>query len=375
MPAKTTRSGGRRTETARPDGAARVFLLLGADQPRKRAEVEALAAQFADPDFADFDAEVLDGAGATAERILSAVATVPLGSRCKVVTVRDTQQMDPEEQKRLAAGLGALPASGRLLLHTGTPVLEEGKVKRGSAPATELVNAVKKCGEAREFSPPRTDDLRAALMQMARRLGKTLAPEALTVLAQLPADDVLRVESELQKAALYAGDAPTVTGQDVEATLSRSPDDVIFRLCDAVGARRTAEALGHVTTLFQSGSRPESVAPRTLVMLARQIRLIAQFRFLASRRMAGRGAAAPTPEALSLLPGDGAGAIAANPRTAWMADKYVAQARHFTADELEERLEMLLRADLSLKGIEPGGDNPQALIQRLVVALCERGAA
>jgi hypothetical protein len=53
-----------------------------------------------------------------------------------------------------------------------------------------------------------------------------------------------------------------------------------------------------------------------------------------------------------------------------MAEKYVAQARNFTGAELAERMEKLLRADLMLKGIEPGGDAPQIVLQRLVVELC-----
>jgi len=32
--------------------------------------------------------------------------------------------------------------------------------------------------------------------------------------------------------------------------------------------------------------------------------------------------------------------------------------------------EKLLNADLTLKGVLPGGDSPQAVIQRLVVELC-----
>jgi hypothetical protein len=60
----------------------------------------------------------------------------------------------------------------------------------------------------------------------------------------------------------------------------------------------------------------------------------------------------------------------ANPRMSWMADKYVGQARKFTGEEIAHRLERLLHADLMLKGIEPGGDAPQAVLQRLVVELC-----
>lgn len=353
----------------RPEGPARVVLLTGLEAERKQAEALGYLKQ-ADPDFADFDAEQLDAAHASAEQILGAVGTVPFGQGKKVVLVRDTQQLDTEDQKRLVAGLDRIPATGLLILHTGSPIIEDGKTKRGSTVGTELVNAVKKLGEVRDFALPKVEDLRGHLIQEARRLGKALDSEALALLSQLPADDVRHIGTELEKAALHAGESPKITAADVEATLSRGPDDVIFKLCDAVGMRRSKEALQHVNTLFRGSSRPESVAPRTLVLLARQIRLVMQFRFLGEKRMAGRNAQPVSPQVAALLPSDGAASILSNPRTAWMADKYVAQARNFTLAELEERLEKLLNADLALKGSLPGGDNPQAVLQRLVVELC-----
>ncbi len=267
--------------------------------------------------------------------------------------------------------MARIPPSGFLILHTGTPVVEEGKTKRGTVVATELTNAVKKAGRIVDFALPRADDVRGWAHGEAKRLGKTLAPDALALLAQLPGEDLHRIGNELAKAAAHAGDAPAITAGDVEATLSRTPDDVIFKLCDAVGARRPGEALQHAATLFRGGGRPEAVAPRALVLLARPIRYLAQFKYLSGKKMAGRGAGPLPPELAGLLPAsDGAASALANPRTAWMADRYVAQARNFTGTELVERMERLLAADLALKGITPGGDSPQAVLQRLVVELC-----
>lgn len=353
-----------------PPGGPRVVLLVGPEAGRKNTEAQRLLQSAVDPDFADFDAETMDGNNLAADRVLSAVGTVPLGVGKRAALVRDTQQMEPEEQKRLAAGLARIPASGFLVLHTGTPVVEDGKTKRQSVVATELLNAVKKVGQVTEFALPKAEDVRPFLVSEARRQGKTLAPDALTLLSQLPGDDLNRVGSELEKAILHAGSSVTITGADVEATLSRSPDDVIFKLCDAVGARKTSEVLGYVSTLFRSGGRPDSVAPRVLVLLARQFRLIAQFRYLGEQRMAGRNAGPVTPEVLALLPSDGAGAMASNPRMSWMSDKYISQARHFTLAELTHRMERILAADLALKGIERAGEAPQAVLQRLVVELC-----
>ncbi|MES2464294.1 MAG: DNA polymerase III subunit delta [Armatimonadota bacterium] len=358
------------TDANDSDKAPRIFLITGGEAGRKLAEAQSLIAQNVDPEFADFDAETMDGAATTADRILGGVATYPIGSGKRVVLVKDTQQMDGEEQKRLAAGLGGIAPVCLLILHTGTPIVEDGKTKRQSVIITELTNAVKKAGQIIDFALPKAEDLRGWLTKEARGLGKTIAPDAMSQLLQLPGDDISRVGTELAKAAAHAGDDSVISGADVEATLSRGADDVIFKLCDAVGMRRMPEALGHISTLFSGSQRPESVAPRTLVLLARQMRLLAQFRYLGERRMAGRGAGPVSPEVLALLPGDGAGGMLTNPRTSWMADKYVNQARNFTGGELAERMEHLLTADLTLKGVVPGGDDPRMVMQRLVVQLC-----
>jgi DNA polymerase-3 subunit delta len=371
-PAKSapSKAGIKAADSSGPKGEPRVFLITGGEPGRKLAEAQSLIARNVDPDFLDFDAETMDGSATTADRILSGAATYPIGSGKRVVLVKDTQQMETEEQKRLAAGLGGITSACLLILHTGTPIVEDGKTKRQTVVITELTNAVKKMGQIIDFAPPKAEDLRGWLTKEARELGKTIAPDAMSQLLQLPGDDISRVGTELAKAAAHAGDDPVISGADVEATLSRGADDVIFKLCDAVGMRRTQEALGHVSTLFRGSQRPEAVAPRTLVLLARQIRLLAQFRYLGERRMAGRNAGPVSTEVMSYLPGDGAGGMLTNPRTSWMADKYVSQARNFSGSELAERMEHLLNADLSLKGALPGGDDPRMVMQRLIIQLC-----
>ncbi len=360
-------------------GEERVVLLTGAEAGRKTAEAARLAAQYVEVGWEDFDVDSLDGGTTAADRILSGAATAPMSGGRRVVLVRDTQQMDVEEQKRLAAGIARIPASGFLILHTGSPVVEDGKTKRASIVATELASAVKKVGTVLDFPTPRSDDIRSWAAAEARRLGKTLQPDAVALFAQMSGEDLLHVGSEIAKAAAHAGDAPVITAGDVEATLSRTPDDVIFKLCDAVGMRHAPEALGHVATLFRGGARPEAVAPRALVLLARQVRLLAQFKYLASKGVAvrggggGRGAVALPPDILALLPGDGAAATLTNPRTSWMADKISGAGAQFSGRELLDELEILLGADLALKGITGSGESPEVILQRLVVSYAENG--
>jgi DNA polymerase III delta subunit len=363
------RKAGGKEAVARPDGPVRVYLITGADPQRKQGQVDQLLKE-ADPDFADFDIETMDPDSASSERILSGVSTVPFGSGRRVVLVKDVQRLDLDEQKRLSAGLSLVPASGLLILVSGAPIVEDGKVRRQSVVSTELAGAVRKMGEVVDFAAPKAEDLRPRLIATARALGKSIDSGALALLLQMPADDLRHAEVELEKAALHAGDSDRIGIADVEAVLSRGPDEVIFKLCDAVGGKRSAEALSHLAVLFSSGSRPDSTAPRTLVMLARQIRLLLQVRYLGEQRMVGRQAIPLTDAVREQLPGDGVVSMLANPRSGWMVDKLVGQARQHSLPGLTGKMELLLEADLRLKGMVPGGDDPTAVMQRLVVELC-----
>jgi len=243
-------------------------------------------------------------------------------------------------------------------------------VRRQSVVSTELTNAVRKLGDVIDFAAPKAEELRPRLIAAARAMGKTIDSGALALLLQMPSEDLRHAEVELEKAALHAGDSDRIGIADVEAVLSRGPDEVIFKLCDAVGGKRSAEALAHLAVLFSSGQRPDSAAPRTLVRLARQIRLLMQVRYLGEQRMVGRQAMPLTEAVREMLPGDGVVSMLGNPRSGWMVDKLVGQARQHSLPGLARKMESLLEADLRLKGMAPGGDDPMAVMQRLVVELC-----
>jgi DNA polymerase III delta subunit len=186
----------------------------------------------------------------------------------------------------------------------------------------------------------------------------------------LPADDMRRLETELGKLFDYMGDEVVIHASDVTEVLSRGPDEVIFKLCDALGARRGGEALRLLDSTFHIGTKPDGTALRVLTMLARQIRLVHQARILLEYRMIGRGAAPMSAEVAAMLPADGIKATLANPRMAWMGDKLATQAKQWSFDALESALIALEHADGALKGIVPGGDNPREIIEECVVRMC-----
>lgn len=347
----------------------RIVLITGTQSAEKASLARTLATRV-DADFADFDSETIAAGGVPIDRLLSAVSTAPFGEGKRVVVVTHAEQLDDATQKKLVSGIDKIPGTGLMILLTGEPVIEDGKAKKGSAVLTELVTAVKKHGKVVDFGVPQKDDLRVYVERLAKARGKQLRPDAIALFMELPADDMRRLETELGKLFDYMGDEVVIHASDVTEVLSRGPDEVIFKLCDALGARRSGDALRLLDSTFHIGTKPDGTALRVLTMLARQIRLVHQARILVEHRMIGRGAAPLSAEVAAMLPADGIKATLSNPRMAWMGDKLAMQAKQWTLDALEAALVAIEHADSSLKGIVPGGDNPREIIEECVIRMC-----
>jgi len=347
----------------------RIVLITGTQSAEKAKLARELTTRV-DSDFADFDSETIAADGIPIDRLLSAVSTAPFGDGKRVVLVTHAEQLDDATQKKLASGIDKIPSSSLMILLTGEPVIEDGKAKKGTTVITELSTAVKKHGKLADFGVPQKDDLRAYVERLAKARGKQLRPDAIALFMDLPADDMRRLETELGKLFDYMGDEVVIHASDVTEVLTRGPDEVIFKLCDALGARRGGEALRLLDSTFQMGTKPDGTALRVLTMLARQIRLVHQARILLEYRMIGRGAVPLSAEVAAMLPADGIKATLANPRMAWMGDKLATQAKQWTFDGLEAALVALEHADGALKGIVPGGDNPREIIEECIIRMC-----
>jgi hypothetical protein len=111
--------------------------------------------------------------------------SVPLGEGKRAVLVRDTQQMDPEEQRKLRP-IVADPAVRFLILHTGTPIVEDGKRSEPAWSSPNWLPAVKKAGRVEEFGLPRRPT--SAMWAVRERgAGRDAGARRAAVLAQLSA--------------------------------------------------------------------------------------------------------------------------------------------------------------------------------------------
>ncbi|MCW3059690.1 MAG: polymerase delta subunit [Capsulimonas sp.] len=375
-----------------PQPAERVYLFTGSDDALKREGVARLTDPLLDPSAADFDREVRDVGSSGAEdlaatQILASAGGVPMFSERRVVVITNIQRLSKEEQDDLAAGLGKLGSLTCLVLIAAAPEYEAGKVK-GRSVSTKLQNAVAKTGAVVVCDAPLAGDLKSRAAAYLKTLGKTAEPAALEVIVQRAVSaasdrggagkggDLLVLHNELDKAAAYAGDRTLVTRDDALAVGTRGAEENIFALLDAVGSKDAPRALRQVEEMLRHGDKPDAVAARTFVMLARHLRMLWGAKYLAEKRITG-ASKGPLPEELqAVLSGE---VIGLAMRQAYLLRSLQDQARRWSYDALRHALARVLASDMAMKGavpIEalgataPAGDNHAANLQLLVVALC-----
>ncbi len=145
---------------------------------------------------------------------------------------------------------------------------------------------------------------------------------------------------------------------------------------DAIGRRDAKRALAEADALLEVGDKPDGVAARTFVMLARHLRQIWGAKYLADKRLNGfnlKGGLPP--DVQPLLSGE---MLGITQRQSFLLKGLQEQAREWTYPALQSGLRRVLASDMAMKSIQSGptlaavapADDPASNLRLLVVELC-----
>ena len=378
-----------------PKPIERVYLFMGSDDALKREALQKLTEPLLDPSFADFDREERDipptgaGEGGDAARaVLASAAGVPMASERRVVIVTNVHRLGKDDQDNLAAGLTKLGDLSCLVLVAGAPEYDAGKVKGRTAVGTKLVTAVAKIGATVLCDAPGDSGLQSRANAVLKARGKTIEAQALALImerAKVTAaerggggktGDIHVLMNELEKAIAYAGDRSVVTQADAAAVGLHTVQDNVFALLDAVGSRDPRRALAEADKMLDVGEKPDAVAARTVVMLARHLRQLWGAKYLDERRLNGFNVKSGLPpDVQAVLSGE---MLGITQRQSFRLKDLQAQARGWTYPALRDGLKRILASDLAMKSISAGAalqatapaDDAASNLRLLVVELC-----
>jgi DNA polymerase III subunit delta len=354
----------------------KAYLFRGDGDYQKAQALKELLAGIVSPDFADFDLEELEGNTATTDRVMAGLNVPPFGSPRRVVLMRYANKMDKDEQKLLAEKLPSGPDAGLLVLHTPAADKVDGKPKAGSDVVGELSKAVRKVGKVWEMAPLKGAGGIAEVKRYAQGLvseaGCKIDPDALELLHVRVGFDFNVIGTEVEKLVRYVGDEERITKSVVAEVTSETPEEKVFALVDAIGARNQALALRLLENVFEYGGDPRGEAPRVLALICRQMRLIWQVRTLQESGVRGMSRDSVPGDVAEMLPSSG-NLLDHLATRSWTARRLIEQAALFTFPQLTQCFEEIELADLLLKGVEPGPDDPRMIMDLLVVKLASVG--
>jgi DNA polymerase III subunit delta len=213
--AKIARARARLRERAEREGGAGALELFEAAEGRRSPDVDAFAAS---------------------------LAAISLLSSRRYLLVEGVESWGNTDAKRAIDALAQVPPETTVAL-----------VAHGKAPAG-LDKAVKAAGgEVLSFEAPRERDIPKQLVAEARELGFELDPRAARSLVERLGPRPLRLRTELERLALWAGEGGEVGAEDLRAMVADTSEDAIWSLADAVVAGDEASTMRIAERLVAQG--------------------------------------------------------------------------------------------------------------------------
>lgn len=281
----------------------------------------------------DFNFQLFRGREARGSAILDSVRTLPVFASRRLVLIREADHLPAAEAEILLPYL-ANPAPESVLVL----IAEKIDARR------KFYQEFRKHGQMVEFRPFYANQIPVFVKEQARAVGRSFTEDALALFCRRVGSNLQEVHGELVKLFSYLGGNSLADVADVAAVVSDTRVDSIFDLTNAIGQKRTDEALRLLNRLIQEGVAPLLI----LNMLTRHFRQLWMAHELLAQHV-------PTQEI--------ARRIGANP---YFLDAILAQARRFSPLRYRQAFEMFLQTDLALKS---SGAHPVVNMENLLLDL------
>ncbi len=236
------------------------YLIAGSDEAkiaRARARLRARAEREGDGGALELF-EAGEGRRAPdAEALLASLAAISLIASRRYLLADGVEAWGKKDTEQVANALAELPPETTVAL-----------VARGKPPAA-LKKAVEAAGgELLLFDAPKERELPKHLVSEARELGFQLAADAARLLVDRLGPRPMRLRTELERLALWAGEGGQVGTEELDAMIADTSEEAIWSLADALVEGDEPDVLSIAERLVAQGE----ALPRIIYSLAPRLR-------------------------------------------------------------------------------------------------------
>lgn len=294
-----------------------VYLFEGVEENIKNSALMALRKAILPEGMEELNEAVMENPSTDA--LIAAVETLPFLAEKRLVVVRDHAALigRGEGDERLCAYLSQMPDTTVLIFFV-----------RGKADARKkLAAAIKKAGQVVCFDRLEEGELNRWIVQTFAALGKQCALPTASLLAFTVGNDTGLLRTEIEKLAAHAGEAESVTDEDVRALATRSIECTVFEMVDAVVAGQQGRAFRLMRDMLTAGQDRLGI----LAMLLRQYRLLQHVKIMQYEKKSSQ----------EITQNLGVKSFAAN--------RYIQQARGYTGGQVRRAVDVCLNTEYRIK--------------------------
>jgi DNA polymerase-3 subunit delta len=312
---------------------APVYFLYGDEPFLAERTSQRIMERAVDPSMKDFNLNIYYGSDCKGTEILDTAQTLPMFAERRVVLVRRAEGLPAATQEGLLPYL-ANPCPGTCLIF----VANKPDLRR------KFFAELKKQPGSLEFKKLYENKLGPFINQEAAGHGKKIDSAGSELLTFLVGSNLQALSSQVEKAALFVGNRPLITVDDVRAIVSQSKEFSAFELARFIGEKNLTKALATLEAMLTNGEE----AIMILGALASHFRRIWRMRELLDQKL-------PPAEIGKQL----------KIHQFFMGEQ-LAQAKKYATIELEALFERFYRADQALKT----GASAATVLQGLVFDAC-----
>lgn len=307
---------------------AALYLLWGEEKYLLKRTALRLIQRLGGENFPEFNRNEFSS-GAAVEAVADAVLALPFmaGHKCVAVSDFNPEERSQQELDQLYELLESLPETTSLVLWYPTLDLDGKK----SAKWKKLLQAAGKAGCTLQFPRKEAGDLRRLLAKEAEKQGCVLPRPSADRLLEYAGPDLKLLLGELEKLCAYAlgGGRKEITPEMVEEMTPKSTETTVFLMANALVAGEYEKAYGLLDTLFYQNEEPILVLGSLASAYVDMYRVKAALESGLTNTAPGEYAHYKSPYRLK----------SAERAARWM-----------TPGNIKECLDLLMEADLALKG-------------------------
>lgn len=203
------------------------YLVIGPEEYLKRRFLEKLKKSVLNGKVTQFNFETFRAGSSSAAEILDSSSTLPILSERRITVVKDVDKFSAGEKESILKYLKSPAPSTVLVL-----LSYSSRVDKFLAEASRLTKAV----WCNKLSP---GELNLWIRQEFTALNKNISPQLANLVREGAGDDLFNLKNEVEKIALFAGEASHITQSHLDAALGSGAYETAFKLADLVLERKT----------------------------------------------------------------------------------------------------------------------------------------